>query len=443
MDVSVTTTEFRGRVRAVASKSMAHRYFICAALADEPTHIVCEEFSKDMDATLNCLVTLGAQAYADSEGFTIYPARAEGKKDELQEKLPGSDGGALKMDCGESGSTLRFLLPVIGALGVSAKLTLRGRLAQRPLSPLYEQMIEHGCELSNQGESPLCCTGQLTGGSYELAGNISSQYISGLLFALPLLEADSVLRVTGKLESAGYVDMTLDTIREFGIAIDEEDVNGARLYHIKGRQKYHSPGMVQVEGDWSNAAFWLCAGAIKGSVTCTNLNPYSRQGDRKIVAILESFGARITEEGNNAFTVECKELHGIELDAADVPDLVPAVSAVAALAKGKTVIKNASRLRLKESDRLEAVSRSLSALGANIVETHDGLIIEGKQRLDGGRASSCGDHRIAMMEAVAAAGCDGAVVIEDAEAVDKSYPAFYCDFISLGGSVRGMEQESI
>jgi 3-phosphoshikimate 1-carboxyvinyltransferase len=314
-------------------------------------------------------------------------------------------GGTLP--CGESGSTFRFLLPVVGALGRKASFILEGRLPERPLSPLYEELVRHGCKLSPQGANPFTIEGQLTPGSYTLDGGVSSQFISGLLFALPLLGGDSTISLTGKAESLPYIEMTLDTLKTFQINIGYD----GKAFTIPGRQKYISPGTVQVEGDWSNAAFWLCAGAVSGNtVTVTGLDPHSKQGDRAVAEILGRFG---------------KDLHGIEIDAANIPDLVPILSVVAAAAKGPTRIYNAGRLRDKESDRLAAIRDVLGKLGADIRETEDGLVINGGKPLTGGTVSSWGDHRIAMSAAIAAVLCAGPVIIQGAEAADKSYPTFF------------------
>jgi 3-phosphoshikimate 1-carboxyvinyltransferase len=375
MDIAVNPGPLSGTVRAVPSKSAAHRAMICAALADTPTEIICDGTSKDIEATGACLAAL-------------------------------ESSGAL-LPCGESGSTLRFLLPIVGALGRKASFVLEGRLPERPLSPLYEELVRHGCKLSPQGTSPFTVEGQLMAGDYTLDGGVSSQFISGLLFALPLLGGDSTITLTGRVESLPYIGMTLEMLKTFGINVEYS--NG--VFMVGGRQRYRSPGTVKVEGDWSNAAFWLCAGAISGrEITVTGLDADSKQGDRAVVEILARFG---------------KDLRGIEIDAADIPDLVPILSVVAAAAKGETVIRGAGRLRDKESDRLAAVCDVLGTLGADVTETEDGLRIVGGKPLKGGTVSSWGDHRIAMSAATAAVLCAEPIVIQGAEAVNKSYPTFF------------------
>jgi 3-phosphoshikimate 1-carboxyvinyltransferase len=440
MKIKITKPLTGGCIKAIASKSAAHRLLICAALSDVKTRLVCSETSEDIDATARCLTAMGARIDYRDGAFDALPIR------------PPVTGRRV-LHCGESGSTLRFMLPIAAALGVDAEFHMGGRLPSRPLSPLYEELVSHGCILSAQGKSPLTLGGRLSGGDYAIAGNISSQYISGLLFALPLLDTDSVLTVTGDIESQPYIDMTLSALRQFGISIQRD---GSR-YAIKGRQAYRSVGTSEVEGDWSNAAFWLCAGAllngaarripqcgsaagtdrcdmntVPGGVAVTNLNTDSLQGDKAVLTFLERFGARV-ERGGGGVAVSPGRLRGLDIDAGDTPDLVPVLAAVAAGAEGTTTIYNAGRLRIKESDRLRAVTETLCALGADVTETPDGLVINGKPRLQGGTVHSFGDHRIVMSAAIASTLCQSPVVIEGAEAVNKSYPGFFADFAALGG----------
>jgi len=427
MDIRITKPVKGGVIKAIASKSEAHRLLICAALSSKETFVSCPKRSEDINATADCLNALGAEITYEQDGFRVVPIYGTGTEDRKHKHYT--------LDCGESGSTLRFLLPVCGALGASVSFILAGRLPSRPLSGLYEEMISHGCELSEPGSSPLTCEGQLKSGTYTIPGNISSQYVSGLLLALPMLSGDSVIHVTGVLESRPYVDITLDTLRIFGISITEEDTeeeNGT-IFHVPGGQSFHSLQAVRAGGDWSNAAFWLSAGAIgSGFITCTGLNPESKQGDRMITDFLTRFGADITFS-DDAVTVSPGRLRGIEIDAGDTPDLVPVLSAVASVAEGTTVIRNAKRLRIKESDRLRTVTKALSALGADVSETDDGLIIKGRKKLPGGETESFGDHRIAMTAAVLSAVCSGDVVINGADAVNKSYPGFFNDFADILG----------
>ena len=369
--------------------------------------------------------------------------RRYGRRFQYHTDSPPCPLGPRTLDAGESGSTLRFLLPVAGALGADTSFAMKGRLSSRPLSPLDEELRAHGCALSPQGSNPLQLQGQLSGGTFTIRGDVSSQFISGLLFALPLLHSGGDIRITGILESKPYVDMTIAALSEYSISVaDGTDFEG---YTVAGGQTYQSPGTVRVEGDWSNAAFWLCAGALAtaqctGAVgnhpmTVTNLDHESLQGDRRILALLERFGARVTR-GESSAAVVPGMLQGIIIDAGDIPDLVPVLAAVASVAGGETVITNAGRLRLKESDRLKTVAGTLSTLGADINETADGLLIRGKTSLHGGTVDACGDHRIAMTAAIASVACCRPVTVRNAEAVNKSYPDFFKDLTALGGTIE-------
>ena len=459
MNIEILKSFCGGSVKAIASKSQAHRMLICAALADTGTIIKCGETSDDINATAECLRSLGAVIKRNSEGFTVEPI-----------KRPISGDNTFTQQCKESGSTFRFMLPVCCALGVNADFVLDGRLSQRPMAPLFDQLTAHGCEISKadnttitesnssnptnscEGDVPFTpvgehdtpivkssgnvkCSGKLDSGIYEIPGNVSSQFISGLLLALSLLDGDSVLSVVGREESRPYIAMTLDALNMFGIEIKRFMTNNAMgaTYGINGSQRYSSPGKVSIEGDWSNAAFWLCAGAIGDSaVTCTGLNLGSTQGDMSITRLLERFGADVAYDGNSV-TVKPAKLHGIQIDAIDTPDLVPALSVVASVAEGVTVIHNAGRLKMKESNRLQAITETLYDLGADITESRASLLIRGKSALVGGMVSSFDDHRIAMMAAIASKVCDNPVMINNAEAVNKSYPGFFKDFEALGG----------
>lgn len=421
MQVEIKKPPQGGTVRAISSKSAAHRLLICAALADKTTAITCTDFSKDIDATADCLSALSADIRRTDDGFAVTPVH--------RDALPARADGPV----GESGSTFRFLLPVAAALGVETDFYPQGRLPHRPLSPLYEQLIAHGAVLSEQGSVPFRVGGRLTGGHFTIAANVSSQFISGLLFALPLLPEDSEIEVTGTFESRAYVDMTRDAMRLFGVQTSFE----RSVFSVRGGCGYRSPVRAAAEGDWSNAAFWLAMGALgREPVTVTGLNFRSLQGDRAIVDILRAFGARLSvNETDGSCTVYPSELTAVDIDAQNIPDLVPILSLIATQARGKTRIFHASRLRLKESDRLKSVCVTLSALGADIGETEDGLLI-GRSALHGAVCDSFADHRIAMTAAVASVCCDGALTVTRGEAVEKSYPAFWKDLVSLGALVE-------
>ena len=406
MTQTIPKTPISGTIPAIASKSAAHRLYICAALADKPTEITCQTTSKDIEATKACLAAMKR--------------------------------GDTRLPCGESGSTLRFLLPVAAALGLEADFFLEGRLPDRPLAPLDAQLTAHGVTLSRPRREVLHISGKLTPGDYVLPGNVSSQYISGLLFALPLLDGPSTLTVTGSVESAPYIAMTLDALAQFGVQPELHD----NVYTI-APTPYVSPNTAVVEGDWSNAAFWLCAGALSGPVTVTGLKPDSLQGDREIVELLKRFGAK-TEESGDSVTVSPGPLTARDIDAAAIPDLVPVLSIVAAAAAGTTRIYNAGRLRIKESDRIKTVLALLTAIGVDAEETADGLRIHGGKALTGGVVDSANDHRIAMAAAVASAICP--VTVTGAEAVQKSYPKFWEDLSILSASSsplsRGVAQSA-
>lgn len=415
MNIEVYPHTLEGKLRAVASKSQGHRLIIAAALSDKPTKIKISSTSKDIEATLNVIDALGATTQElDEDEILITPL-----KDPVNTAI---------LDCGESGSTLRFLFPVAAALGGwEYTFTGQGKLPQRPMEPLLSQLKNHGVTIKGSG-LPLKIQGKLKGGNFSLPGNISSQFISGLLFALPLLPEDSTIEITSQRESQGYIEMTLFALKTFGIKIEETDQG----YFIKGGQTYTSPGELEVEGDWSNAAFWFTAGALGGDITLTGLNPHSQQGDKEILPILAKMGANI-EETPQGIRVRKSPLQGLEIDAREIPDLVPILSVAAAAAQGTTVIKNAQRLRLKECDRLLAVSETLSILGVDIKETEDGLIINGGGSIHGSKVQSFNDHRIVMSAAVASVVAKSPIIIQGAEAVTKSYPNFFKDLKELGG----------
>lgn len=387
-------------ITITASKSDAHRAWICACLsgmAGHPCRVSLEGGSDDISATVSCMEAL---------------------------KNAGR-GGEAELHCRESGSTLRFLLPVTAALGVHGKFYPEGRLPQRPLSPLYEELEKHGCRLSAPGTVPFEIEGQLTPGTFTIPGNVSSQYISGLLFALPLLEEDSVIEIPGGLQSAGYVKMTERTLQRFGIQFKD---SGSRI-EIPGKQTYSGPDIYKVEGDWSNAAFWMTMGAIgEEPVSVHGLQSGTAQGDSAMLALLQKFGADAQMQGDTV-TVRpsCGKLQGMEIDAGNIPDIVPELALTACLAEGTTVISHAERLRMKESDRLTAVSAVLNGLGADIEEKPDGLVIHGSggQKLTGGEADGFHDHRIVMMAAAASTACQNPVTILGSEAASKSYPTYF------------------
>lgn len=416
MRIQITPSHTEGSIAAIESKSVAHRLLICAAFADKKTYIRCERTNKDIEATASCLNALGARIVRNAPYYEVTPV------------APDSINKNAILRCCESGSTMRFLVPIAAALGADALFAMEGRLPERPLSPLREELERKGITFSDIGSNPLSVRGRLTSNSFSIAGNVSSQFISGLLFALSLLPYDSTLTVEGKIESAPYIDITTDALALFG-ASPTRDGN---VYRVTARGKLCSPERIDVEGDWSNAAFPLTLGCIgKGAVTVTGLNPKSSQGDAEIVNILRRFGADIRQNGNT-YTAYPSRLCGININAEQIPDLVPILATAASVADGTTVISGAARLRIKESDRLQSVSDMLSKLGASITQTPDGLVIVGKKELNGGCVSSFNDHRIAMSAAIASSVCKEKVIVEGAESAAKSYPAFWKDITSLG-----------
>ncbi len=382
MDITINPGKLHGLVAAIPSKSQAHRLLICAAFADRQTTLLCPETNRDIEATADCLRSLGADIERSDTGYTVTPIKSIPK--------------TAVLNCCESGSTLRFMLPIVGALGVDATICMEGRLPQRPLSPLWEEMLRMGCCLSRPTTDTIHCTGKLRAGSYSIDGSVSSQFITGLLFALSLMDGETDLQITGRIESQPYIAMTKQAMALFNAPA------------------YRSPGKVAVEGDWSNGAFWLAAKALGNSLTVTGLNPESAQGDRaaaKLLPLLESETPTVS--------------------AADIPDLVP-ILAVTAAAKNGAVFTDIRRLRLKESDRVESVIAMIKNLGGNAHASENALTVWGTG-LTGGTVDSVNDHRIAMAAAIAATVCAAPVTVLGAEAVNKSYPGFWDEYARLGG----------
>jgi len=410
---TVSPGERGGGVRVPASKSQMHRLLICAALSENGAVIEYGEApSKDVIATAKCLSALGADM-TFTDGF-------------ISVKPVSLSGDTAHMSCGESGSTLRFLLPVAGALGKSAVFRMEGRLPERPMDPLTKALEKNGMKIERSGND-LFCSGKLTPGDYVIPGNVSSQFISGLLMALPLTGGDSTVTVTGTAESAQYVKMTEEALARCGAAVEKK----GETYFIKGTGRFNCPEKLVPERDWSSAAFFLVAGAFsEKGISVFGMDPHSSQGDKAIAGILGDFGANV-EVTESAVTVRKGELCAKNVCASGIPDLVPVISVLAAASRGVTVINGAERLRYKESDRLRAVSKMLSDLGGEVSEKKDGLVITGKGRLKGGAVDPFNDHRIAMSAAIAAGLCEKEVVIQNAECTDKSYPSFWNDLEDL------------
>ena len=390
MDIIITPKTLSGEITAIPSKSQAHRLLICAAFADGPTVLHCPETTRDMDATAGCLRSLGADITRTSTGYLVRPVQS----------LPES----AVLNCQDSGSTLRFLLPVAGALGVDTLFQMEGRLPQRPLSPLWEEMERIGCTLSRPSVAAIRCTGKLRPGTYSIDGGVSSQYITGLLLALSLLGKPSTLNITGNVESKPYIEMTKAAITLFGGNPDHP-----------GELGFRSPGTLSVEGDWSNGAFFHAANALGSHLGIHGLDPNSSQGDRAVLELLSSLQS-------------CSP----RISAADIPDLVPILSIVAAHHQGAT-FTDIRRLRMKESDRVASVIAMLENLGGR-AEADENTMTVFPSELTGGIVDSCNDHRIAMSAAIAATVCTDSVTILGAQCVSKSYPSFWEEYRRLGGN---------
>ncbi len=413
--VNITAVTVDGTVKAPPSKSAAHRALIAAALGGN-SRVRGVLPSQDMEATLRCLTALGC--VLEWEGDTV--------------TFPENGGaGSLIADCGESGSTLRFFVPIFAALGKEVTFVGAGRLPARPMTVYENCLPPHGVTLTR----PDCeggivrISGKLRGGEYHVSGDVSSQFITGLLFALPLCDEDSKIVLTSPLQSAGYVDLTLEILREAGVAVTKT----ADGFAVKGGQTYR-PLDHTVEGDWSQAAFWLVAAAIGGELTVTGLRRDSLQGDKRIEALLREMGAELMWQGD-ALVCRAAPLHAIEADVSDIPDLVPILSVAASAAEGTTRLYNAARLRLKESDRLQTTAAMITALNGDVSERETELLITG-HALRGGLVDGANDHRIVMSAAVAALISSGVVTVTDAHSIAKSWPSFFEEYEQIGGMVN-------
>lgn len=380
MDITLQPRKLSGNIAAIPSKSMAHRLLICAAFGKTCSDLILSGVNEDIEATAQGLNRLCHAVVRTDYGYDICPYQCEG------DCCPN----AVYINCHESGSTLRFLLPIVGALGIDTIFEMEGRLPQRPLSPLWEEMERMGCKLTRYGDDRIYCTGKLRSGTYRMDGSVSSQFISGLMMALPLIDGKTSLEITGNVESKPYIEMTRYVLDLF---------------------KNGCPERIEVEGDWSNAAFWLAANRLGSDIAVEGLNPHSPQGDKAVADLLPQLEDRCT------------------ISAVDVPDLVPILAVVAAAKKG-AVFTDIRRLRLKESDRVASIIAMLESLGGKAEATENTLTVYGSG-LAGGTVDSFGDHRIAMASAIAATVCQESVTILGAECVNKSYPGFWEDYRRL------------
>lgn len=405
MDIRISPSRLCGQLSVPASKSCAHRSIICAALADGVSHLSGVTMSKDIEATIGAMTALGAEFTVSGGDITVKGAGGRHAHDCV-------------IDCNESGSTLRFIIPIAAALGSRTEFRGRGRLPQRPIDIFIRELGKNGTVFDYHNTMPFTLSGGLKSGRFEIEGDVSSQFITGLLFALPLLDGDSEIVLTSHLESRPYVDITIDTLRRFGVSVEETE-NGFR---VRGGQHYVSRDE-HIEGDYSQAAFFCVANALGSDVKLDNLLADSVQGDKKILEIISD----MCYNGN---------IGHYSADCSDIPDLVPILAVLGAFGSGDSVIYNAKRLKIKESDRLQTTAALINSLGGNVDITDDGLVIHPTGNMHGGTVDSFGDHRIVMAAAIAATAIDGEVIIKGAEAAEKSYPAFFDDYRKLGGKAN-------
>ncbi len=423
-DLKIYPSKLKGEVKIPPSKSMAHRAIICAALSDGLCIIENIDYSDDIIATIDAMNSLGAKIVKHKDYIEVIGAYGSDEKPQETRII----------DCNESGSTLRFLVPISLLFKGSSKFIGRGNLGKRPLTTYYNIFERQGIEYSyEEGNLNLVINGELNPGTFEVEGNVSSQFITGLLFTLPLLKEDSKIIITTEMESKGYIDLTLRAMSDFGVEIIN---NNYREFIIKGNQKYNARNY-RVEGDYSQAAFFLCADSLGNDVLCKGLDLNSLQGDKEVIDILERMNVVFNANDIGVKGTTNGELASTVIDGSQCPDIIPVLTSVAALTKGTTEIINAGRLRIKECDRLAAVTSELNKLGAKIIEKEDGLVVTGVEKLQGGvEVWSHKDHRIAMTLAIASTRCEEPIVIKDYECIAKSYPKFFEDFKALGGNVH-------
>lgn len=423
-DLKINPSKLNGEVKIPPSKSMAHRAIICAALSEGLSIIENIDYSDDIIATIDAMKSLGATIVTYKEHLEVVGVYGGPKKAKEFRVI----------DCNESGSTLRFLVPISLLFAGTSKFIGKGNLGKRPLTTYYNIFDNQGIEYSyEEGNLNLVINGELKSGIFEVEGNVSSQFITGLLFTLPLLNGDSKIVITTEMESKGYIDLTLRAMNDFGIEIINNDY---REFIIKGNQKYNARNY-RVEGDYSQAAFFLCADALGNNVLCKDLDLNSLQGDKEVIDILERMNVVFNSNDTGVKGIVNGELVSTVIDGSQCPDIIPVLTAVAALSKGTTEIINAGRLRIKECDRLAAVRSELNKLGAKIIEKEDGLLVTGVEKLQGNvEVWSHNDHRIAMTLAIASTRCEEPIVIKDYECIAKSYPRFFDDFRALGGDVH-------
>lgn len=416
--VIIIPSNLEGIVNVPPSKSYSHRGLIAAALSKGYSRVDNVLFSKDIEATLDCLSSLNVKFSRNYDAVNF-----EGSKLNIVNNI---------FNCNESGSTIRFMVPIAAAIGGDMEFRGEGRLVSRPLDPYVDIFNKQSIQNSfDNGLLPLKVSGKLQSGIFEVPGNISSQFITGLLYALPLLDGDSEIHITNKLESVNYVDLTVDILKKYGIEVEIND--DYSIFNIKGNQQYKEYDYT-IEGDYSQAAFWIVAGTICEGLKLKNLSMNSLQGDRAIIDIVRKMGGKVSfcEE---YLDVEKSSTKGMVIDVSDIPDLVPILAVLGSLSEGRTEIINGARVRLKESDRLKAIATELNKIGGDIKETEDGLIINGVSGFSGGEVDGWNDHRIVMALSIASIACSTKLTINDAKAVEKSYPQFFDDFVNVGGNI--------
>ena len=426
MDIKINPGPLKGTLQAISSKSELHRMLICAAFADKPTEILASgsaydgkhDLPNDILATISCLTVLGTKCEIQPGKIIVSPAEINREWKE-----------APVLDCRESGSTFRFLLPIAAAVCGKASFRGSGRLPDRPIAELSEALKAHGVTFSSD-RLPFTISGHPTGGVYEIPGNISSQYLTGLLLTLPLIGETAQIRLTTTLASSGYIDITTQVMNAFGVQVQQKD----GTWHLTSQTFYQSPGSIPAGGDWSNTAAFLTASMLRegSEIHCQALLPDSAQGDRSLLHFLEDFGAGISA-GEEGLRTAAGILHGTSVDIDSTPDLLPYLAIAACAAQGKTVFYNAARLRLKESDRIDSTAAMIRNLGGEVETEADKIIVYGHGYLTGGTVEAMNDHRIVMSAAIAASICEEPVIIHGAEAVNKSYPTFFEDFAAMEG----------
>lgn len=417
MDVIITPSSLSGEIKVPSSKSLAHRAIIASSLASGKSIIKNISYSADIEATIKAMEALGSEIIRNGDSVTIYgcyPRRINNV-----------------IDANESGSTLRFIIPIAMLSDEPVRFIGHNNLCNRPLDPYLDSFDELGIAYKRGGSYlPLDIASRLRPGEYNICGNISSQFITGLLFALPLLEADSVINITTPLESKGYIDLTLDILRLYGINIINKDY---KSFIIEGNQEY-KPHDYTVEGDYSQAAFYLCMDALGADIKLLDMNLSSHQADLRILKDLEAMGSTIIYEDGR---LSCTRASSPTLiDLSQSPDLGPVLAALMSLIKGKSKLIGASRLRLKECDRISSMELELNKIGDICKSTIDSMTIKGVEFIGGVEFDSHNDHRVAMALSILALRASSDIRIKNASCVNKSYPSYWEDFKSLGGEVR-------